>query len=283
MTESSKEWSPPREDREDTVSIVSASALHGLFDLPGPAPEFDDPLPPLWHWLAFLPTAPQRDLGTDGHPRTGSFLPRSPLPRRMFAGARFEYLASVAVGEIMHRRSEVTAVTKKEGRSGDLLFVEVTHLLYTGNRLAIREIQNLVYRNAEQSGTTSASSNGIVERDWEWRKDFSTDPAMLFRFCALTYNAHRIHYDRTYATETEGYPGLVVPGPLLAIALSRLGADQIGDQPLRTFEFRATNAIFDGDLVQLRGRRSGEDSIELAAFDGSARLSMTATATAEKW
>jgi len=275
------EGSTSEESRDDAVSVVSAAAMHGLFDLGGAPPVLNDPLPPLWHWLAFLPNAPQRDLGSDGHPSSGIFHPPPSSPRRMFAGARYEFLAPVAVGQILHRQSRVTAVTKKKGRSGDLLFVELTNLLYTGDRLAIQEIQNLVYRAAEGEASNANPNNRLNEGEWEWQGVLQTNPVVLFRFCALTYNAHRIHYDRQYTTQVEGYPGLIVPGPMLAVALSQLAVDILGEGMIHTFEFRAVQPIFDGDLVRLRGRRSGANSIELAAYNALGQLSMTATANAE--
>jgi 3-methylfumaryl-CoA hydratase len=268
------------ESRRDVVSEVSAAALHGLFDVIGTPPALHDPLPPLWHWLAFLPNAPQRELGPDGHPSEGTLLFTPPGMRRMFAGATVEFLSPIGIGETIHRTSEVTAVTKKQGKSGALLFAEVTHHLSVGDRLTIREVQNLVYRGPSRESVGSTRDGGVdlVEEDWGWRRELPTDSVLLFRFCALTYNAHRIHYDREYATTVEGYPGLVVPGPLLAIALALLALEANEGSPIATFEFRAIQPIYEGDVVQLRGRRVSADSLELAAFNAVGQLSMTASA-----
>ncbi len=276
-------WAPVAEERDDTVTATAAAALHGLLDADGPPPETGDSLPPLWHWLAFLPDAPQRRLGPDGHPGQGGFLPPTRLPRRMFAGGRIELSGAVAVGQRLHRHSLVTSVTEKSGRSGDLVFVEITHELSAGGRPAGTEVQDLVYRG---SGGDAAAANQAApaapghDRDasWVWRHELGTDPTLLFRFSALTYNAHRIHYDRAYATEVEGYPGLVVHGPLQAIALAELCRRHVGGRQVVRFVFRARRPAFDGTPLQLRGRLNDDDHVELMALDDAGQPTMTAQA-----
>jgi 3-methylfumaryl-CoA hydratase len=289
------------------VTATAAAALHGLLDAPGPPPAAGEPVPPLWHWLAFLPDAPQRELGSDGHPRLGSFLPPSRLPRRMYAGGRIELALPIAIGEPIHRRSVVSSVTEKSGRSGDLLFVEVTHELSCDSQSSVTETQDLVYRPASPTASPAASptaspatsptasaaapagaasgsavpSGGIADpgaddQHWAWRLELSTDPTLLFRFSALTYNAHRIHYDRAFSTEVEGYPGLVVHGPLQAIALAELCRRNAPDRCVATFTFRALRPAFDGSPLELRGRLRDEDHGELVAFDRDGRRTMTA-------
>ena len=276
MTEAAP-WAPVAEERVDAVPAAAAAALHGLLDAPGPPPGPGDPLPPLWHWLAFLPDAPQRHLGPDGHLRQGGFLPPTRLPRRMFAGGRIDHEGPVAVAQPLHRTSLVTSVTEKSGRSGDLVFVEVTSRLSAGGRPAITEVHDLVYRGA---APPAAAGDPPPEDDagWAWHEELATDPTVLFRFSALTYNAHRIHYDRAYATEVEGYPGLVVHGPLQAIALAELCRRHLGDRQVATFSFRACRPAFDGAPLRLRGRRIDDNRVELAALDGSGHVTMTAEA-----
>jgi 3-methylfumaryl-CoA hydratase len=270
-------WAPVTEERQDTVTATAAAALHGLLDGVGPPPAAGDPLPPLWHWLAFLPDAPQRELGPDGHPRQGGFLPPTRLPRRMFAGGRLQIGGPVAVAEALHRTSVVSAVTEKSGRSGDLVFVEVTHRLSAGRGPAVTEVQDLVYRGEAAPG----GATGAAEEDsaWTWHEELSTDPTLLFRFSALTYNAHRIHYDRAYATEVEGYPGLVVHGPLQAIALAELCRRHLADRQVTGFSFRARRPAFDGAPLRLRGRRTDDDHVELVALDGAGQVTMSAEAS----
>ena len=277
MSEEAEPWVPVAEERDDTVTPKAASALHGLLDGDGPPPAAGDPLPPLWHWLAFLPDAPQRHLGPDGHPRQGGFLPPTRLPRRMFAGGRLDIAAPAAVGQPLHRTSVVSAVTEKSGRSGDLVFVEVTSRVSTGGRLAITEVQDLVYRGpaAAAAPEAPAASDG----GWTWQRELATDPTVLFRFSALTYNAHRIHYDLAYATEVEGYPALVVHGPLQAVALAELCRRHLPDRQLAGFAFRARRPAFGGPPLRLRGRLAGDDQVELVAVDDRGHPTMTAEAT----
>ncbi len=273
-------WAPVAEEREDAVSPTAVAALHGLLDSPGLPPGPGDALPPLWHWLAFLPDAPQRHLGADGHPRQGGFLPPTRLPRRMFAGGRVEQVGPVAVAQPLHRTSLVTSVTEKSGRSGDLVFVEVTASLSaaggTDLRPAVTEVQNLVYRDTATPGDPVAPP-AEDETDWTWHEELSTDATVLFRFSALTYNAHRIHYDRAYATEVEGYPGLVVHGPLQAVALAELCRRHLSDRQVASFSYRARRPAFDGAPLRLRGRMS-DDVVQLAALDGTDHVTMTAEA-----
>jgi 3-methylfumaryl-CoA hydratase len=283
IVESEAEWVPVVEERDDTVHDVSAAALHGLLDIMGEPPALGTPLPVLWHWLAFLPNAPERELGQDGHPLLGNFMPPTTLPRRMFASARIEFLEPITVGGPLHRRSVVTDVATKSGRSGELVFVEVTHEISSNGNLAILERQQLVYRSDEASNRRSIEAasprNDLASNgEWEWQRLLPTDPRLLFRFSALTYNTHRIHYDQAYATEVEGYPGLVVHGPLQAIALARLCGENV-TRSIAAYEFRALRPAFVGSRLQLRGRASGTDEVELAAFDDDGQMTVRASVT----
>ena len=271
------------EDRTDAVSAVAASALHGLLDAPGAAPNSGDPLPPLWHWLAFLPNAPQRELGEDGHPIAGSFMPADRPPRRMFAGGRLTFERGATVGAALHRVSRASSLTEKQGRTGPLLFVEITHEVTTNDILVVTDVHDVVYRNAEASPVTASDVVGDSTSDdeWEWSYQLDSTPALLFRFSALTYNAHRIHYDRPYASEVEGYPNLVVHGPLQAIALAELCRRHVPEQRLVSFEFRAQRPAFAGPPLLLRGRRVDTDGVELQALTRERVVSMTARAQLE--
>jgi 3-methylfumaryl-CoA hydratase len=233
--------------REDLVTATAARALHDLLDRPGEAPQDGDPLPILWHWLAFLPQARQAELGDDGHPRTGDFLPETKGLRRMYAGGEVRVTGAPRVGERMTRTSEVVDVTRKRGRSGELLFVTVEHRIDAG----IVERSDIVYREPAPAKAATAGEAVI-------------DPTLLFRFSALTYNAHRIHYDRDYATAVEGYPGLVVHGPLQAILLANTVT-----RPVTRFAFRSIAPAFDIHALRV-------DADELAVYSGHTKT-MTAT------
>jgi 3-methylfumaryl-CoA hydratase len=299
-------WQPVTETLDDLVPPGAAAALHGLLDAEGPAPAAGDPLPPLWHWLAFLPRVPQRELGEDGHPRVGTFLPPVGLGRRrMYAGGRFELGGTLPVGATLKRDSVVSSVEEKSGRSGSLVFVIVRHELRAASGsspgpAAVVEHQDLVYRAMpapSAGGPPAAEATDVgppdpeAEQDWTWTWTLSPDPTLLFRFSALTYNAHRIHYDRTYATTAEGYPGLVVHGPLQAVALAELCRRFLPDRQLTSFRFRALRPAFDGHPVRFCGRLAAAEgaggpdggdgageAIDLAAIDHEGHVTMRASA-----
>jgi 3-methylfumaryl-CoA hydratase len=286
VTATQPAWTPAVEEAVDVVTPSMAAGLHGLLDAGGPPPGDGDRLPPLWHWLAFLPRVAQRELGDDGHPRTGRFLP--PVQgRRMFAGGRLTFTGPLPVGRPLHRRSTVASTEEKAGRSGRLVFVTVAHDIGSGHGdLAVSETQDLVYRPVPPpGGTTGAGSASGAEADidpdagWDWAFDLVPDAPLLFRFSALTYNAHRIHYDRPYATGVEGYPGLVVHGPLQAVALAELCRRHLPDRALATFGFRALRPAFDGNRLRLRGRITGAGAVTLTAFDHHGQPTMQAEAT----
>lgn len=271
------------EDRTDEVSAVAVAALHGLLDAPGAAPRSGDALPPLWHWLAFLPNAAQRELGEDGHPITGSFVPAERPPRRMFAGGRLSFERGATVGEPLHRMSRATSVTEKQGRAGPLLFVEITHELTTHEGLAIIDVHDVVYRHAEAGPVASSTpaSDYPVDDEWEWSYQLDPTPALLFRYSALTYNAHRIHYDRPYASDVEGYSNLVVHGPLQAMALAELCRRNVPERRVTSFEFRALRPAFAATPLLLRGRRVDVNVVELQALTRERTVSMSARAQLE--
>lgn len=273
-------WEPRPTEATDTVPEGTAVALHGLLDAPGAAPAAGEPLPPLWHWLTFVPRVPQREIDVDGHPRRGSFMPPVDLPRRMFAGARLDFHAPARVDAPLHRRSTVESVEEKTGRSGALVFVTVRHEVSAGEGLALTEEQDIVYREATPGGPPRPRRDDEPALDgaWDWAWDLPIDPVVLFRFSALTYNAHRIHYDRPYATEVEGYPGLVVHGPLQAVALAEL-CRRHDERPLRTFSFRGLRAAYDDGPLHLRGRLADDGQrAQLVAFDAHGNPTMSAQA-----
>jgi 3-methylfumaryl-CoA hydratase len=290
------EWQPAAEVVADVVTEAAAAALHGLLDAPGPAPANGEPVPPLWHWLAFLPRTAQRDLGPDGHPRVGGFMPPVKLPRRMFAGARLQFVAALPVGATLERRSTVISVEEKTGRSGDLVFVKVRHELSSDGCLGLVEEQDIVYREPEPPAGGGVAGSGNSRRPgdqeprraaepapeadpaWTWSHELAIDTTVLFRFSALTYNAHRIHYDRPFATGVEGYPGLVVHGPLQAVALAELCRRHRPDDVMTGFRFRAMRPAFDDGPLQVHGR-SEDDVVSLTAADHLGTTTMEAEAS----
>lgn len=205
-------------------------------------------LPPLWHWMHFLPLFRLDAAGYDGHPALGGFLPPVPLPRRMWAGSRLRFLAPLKVGEIVTKTSTVTRVDHKAGRSGDLVFVTVRHD-YNGR---ISEEHDIVYRDVADPAAPVAVPVAAPETS-DFSRDITPDPVLLFRYSALTFNGHRIHYDQPFCTGTEGYPGLVVHGPLLATLLLDLLRRHLPAAVVTEFEFRAMAPVFDTGPFSLHG------------------------------
>jgi len=241
--------------------------------------EWPDTVPPLWHWLYFLSAAPLAKVGTDGHPRRGGFLPPVELPRRMWAGGRLTFAAPLPVGKPASRRSEITHIEEKTGRSGRLVFVTVRHRIESAGLLCIEEEQDLVYRDAPQAGG-SAPAAAEAPAGEAWSRTVEPDPVLLFRYSALTFNGHRIHYDYPYATREEGYAGLVVHGPLVATLLADLVSRKRPDSALATFAFRALRPAYAGRALTLCGKPSLDGrAADLWAKDHEGRLTMRAAAT----
>ena len=259
----------------DRVTRFPVAALAATLDRDDPPPATGDPLPPLWHWLYFLPTARQSALGPDGHPARAGFLPPVPLPRRMWAGGRFVFHKPLRVDENITRVSTVRDVTVKQGRQGALCFVLVKHELSGANGLALEEEHDIVYRGMPAPGE-SAPTPKPARTDGVWQRDIRPDDTMLFRYSALTFNSHRIHYDRRYVTETESYPGLIVHGPLIATLLIDL-LRRNTDRPVKTFRFRALSPLFDIAPFSVHGRPDG-DAAALWARNAEGGLAMEAEA-----
>ena len=236
-------------------------------------------LPPLGHWLCFQPDAIQSMVGPDGHPvRTDDgFLPNVDLPRRMWAGSRVRFLSDIPIGAAITRTSTLTAATAKSGRSGNMLFVTVRHDIDCGGDVAISEEQDIVYREAPAADAAFSRPASEVEGPDDVVREIAPDPVMLFRYSALTFNSHRIHYDRDYARDVEQYPGLVVHGPLIAtLLMDHLLREKPAVQVL-SYDFRAQSPIFDGETIGL-GLTEQDDRIRLRAI-GPAGVAMAANAT----
>jgi 3-methylfumaryl-CoA hydratase len=268
-------WIGRTEDAEDTIDPLRARALHATLDAPGDPPGLGEPLPSLWHWAYFWTVTPGADLGPDGHAARGGFLPPIDLPRRMWAGSRVAFPRPLAVGARVGRRSTIKDVAVKEGRSGPLAFVTVRHEISAEGVLCVDEEHDIVYRAAPRPGEASRPARP-APRDAPWRREVRPDPVLLFRYSALTFNGHRIHYDRSHATEVEGYPGLVVHGPLLATLMVGLACAQRPKAAVASFEFRALRPVFDTAPFTVGGRPSsdgGPAEVWIAGPDGG--LAMT--------
>ncbi len=239
-----KQWIGRTETRSDAVTAVPVAALAATLDRDDPLPQPGDPLPPLWHWLYFLPIARQSEVGPDGHPQRGGFLPPVSLPRRMWAGGRLDFHQPLRIGETITRVSRIVDVTQKQGRSGALVFVLVRHEISGSQGLAITEEHDIVYRD-HPNPADPAPVPPIAPLDATWQRVVTPDDVLLFRYSALTFNGHRIHYDRRYAGRVEGYPGLVVHGPLIATLLMDLLLRSLPGTRVTRFQFRAVSPLFD--------------------------------------
>jgi len=275
-----RSWVGRSEQRTDTIGAAPLVGLAATLDLDPVTPDKQFEIPALAHWLYFLPAARHREIAEDGHPRRGGFLPPIPQPRRMWAGGRIQFHHPLRFGDEVVRVSTIKNIAAKAGRTGALVFVTVRHEVSNAQGIAVTEEQVLVYRDAPAPGTRAP--------DPVWAPSSQTfalvvvpDPVLLFRYSALTFNSHRIHYDRSYATVEEGYPGLVVHGPLIATLLTDLLRRERPCLRLRRFEFAAVRPTFDLNEFNLCGTDDGGEKIALWSRDHEGFLTMRAEAQTE--
>ena len=272
-----QQWIGRAEQRVDCVTAAPLAGLSATLDRDDPAPRPGDALPPLAHWLYFTPLARASEIGPDGHARTGGLLPPAPLPRRMWAGGRLQFIHPLHVGERITRNSRITDVKVKSGRSGQLVLVTVQHAIANARGVALIEEHDVVFRDLSRADTAPASAPP-APTDETFGREVVPDPVLLFRYSALTFNGHRIHYDRSYVTDVEGYPGLIVHGPLVAtLLLDLLRCERAGVQVQR-FDFRATAPLFDIHRFSICGKTDGDRRFQLWARNHEGALAMQATA-----
>lgn len=253
-------WIGRQDVTRDLIAGTPAEALAATFNHGRSSYEEGVPLPGPWIWLYFLPRAPMSDVGPDGHPKRGGFLPPVDLPRRMWAGSRMAFHKPVRIGDIAERRSTILRVEEKAGRSGALVFVTVQHDISVGGELAIRDEHDIVYVGIPEQ---FAPPPRVDLPPVDWSERVTADPVLLFRYSALTFNGHRIHYDRQYCLDVEHYPGLVVHGPLQASLLFDAAIRRNPDREARSFEFRAVRPFFDFDAISINGRTDSPDETQL--------------------
>jgi 3-methylfumaryl-CoA hydratase len=270
-------WIGRTEQRNDAVHAATLDAWAATLDRDDPHAALEDDVPPLAHWLFFLPTARQSTLGPDGHPRRGGFLPAIELPRRMWAGGRLQFHQSLRVGDAITRTSRIASVDAKSGKSGALAFVTVCHEISCPRGVAIVEEHDIVYRAAPRPGAVPPAPPAAAT-DETFSRRIVPDPVLLFRYSALTFNGHRIHYDRSYVTDVEGYPGLVVHGPLIATLLMDLLRRQRPAAVVKRFAFTAKSPLFDLHPFDLCGRFDDERTVALWARNHQGALAMQAAA-----
>ncbi len=278
-----QQWIGRQETLHDEIVAAPVKAMTATMDYPDidAAAVPGTPLPYLWHWLYFLPVYRQSILSLDGHPVKGGFLPPVPLPRRMWAGSQFEFHSPVRVGDKVSRTSTIVDVSEKSGRTGRLVFVKVKHEVRCNGATApaITEFHDIVYRDLAQPGDVPPPPQA-APREATWRREIHGDPVLLFRYSALTFNGHRIHYDRSYVTEVEGYPGLIVHGPLISTLLMDLLRRQMPGADVATFKFKAVRPTFDLNPFTVQGVPSADGkSVHLWAADHEGWLTMDASVT----
>ena len=273
-------WIGKTEELGEVIAAAPMAGLAAMLDRPDEInPQAGDAVPPAGHWMYFLHKALMRDIATDGHAKVGGFLPLVELPRRMWAGGCLEFQKPLRIGEEARRLSSIKSVTHKQGKSGSLVFVTVEHEIVGEDGTAIVEEQNIVYRdaadpNAPQPPAKMAPEGAI------WSRKITPDPVLLFRYSALTFNGHRIHYDLPYVTEEEGYSGLIVHGPLIATLLMDLCRRENSHMTLSTFDYRAMSPVFDTGPFSVNGIPSNDGaSARLWATTNSGGLAMQAKAT----
>ena len=260
---------------EDTLAVRHARLMAATLGLPQADLVAGAPLPPLWHWLYFLEGLPPSELGRDGHPARGGFLPPVPLANRMWAGGELTFHAPLALGSTVRKRSAVKSVEHKRGRSGDLVFVTVRHEVLDGGAVAVTEDHDIVYKppTPPSSARTAAPAMPVPTHS----EPFEATSTMLFRYSALTFNGHRIHYDVDYCREVEGYANLIVHGPMQATVLAGLAA-RLGCKPLRRFRYRGVQPNLLGTPLRVNAAAHGEEGLVLWTALPDGAVSMQAEA-----
>ena len=269
-------WIGREEECGERILGSVAKAMAATLDLDC-APVAGQPLPPGWQWLFFNSPVRRSLLGIDGHPQRGAFLPPIELPRRMWAGSRIRYLADVAIEAMAMRRSRILKVENKAGKRGSLTFLTVQHTISCDGTLCISEEQDLVYRDVAPPNTVTPAPQRH-EAEPHWSRAFEPDTTLLFRYSALTFNGHRIHYDQAYARNEEGYPDLVVHGPLTATLLQQFASEHGAGRALARFDFRGINPLFIGRAFRLEGQQAQDGTLALWARGPDGELAMSATA-----
>jgi 3-methylfumaryl-CoA hydratase len=279
--ENLRQWVGRTRAMEDFAAPFPVLALTATFDEKDPDPKIGDVLPPLWHWLYFLEVAPQSKLGPDGHAERGDFLPPVTLPRRMWAGSRFVFDGKpLRIGQTITRSSKIKSVEPKTGSSGAMVFVTVEHTVSGPDGHSFVEEHDIVYREAAKPGEKQREPKP-APTDATWTRKIDATPPLLFRFSALTFNGHRIHYDQPYVTGTEGYPGLIVHGPLMGMVQIELARRSNPGTVVRSFEFRALAPVYAGAAFSVQARREADGSVTTWIADRNGGLAQQGRVTFE--
>ena len=278
MSENYDGWIGKSMATEALVTAYQADALTATLDRDDPPYREGDAIPPGWHLFYMREVVKLKDTGPDGHPKRGNFLPPIDLPRRMWAGTKATYHQPIHVGETIRQVSTIEAVTPKTGKTGNLVFIKLKHEISGEHGLATSEIQDVVYREEAPPGA-AAVKPPPAPGEAVWKRTIHPTPVLLFRYSALTMNSHRIHYDRTYVTEVEKYPGLLVHGPLTFTLLLDLFRREMPDTTLKSFAVRAVSPLYDIHIFTVEGALDGDGAARLWALNHEGGLAMSAEAT----
>ena len=273
-----KDWIGKTEEVEDRVTQFQIHGLRALFDDPT-VPKEGDPCGPMDHWCFFNPRVPRSQIGADGHPKRGIFRPPVPLPRRMFGGCRATHHQPFIVGEKVHRRSTISDVVIKPGRTGTLVICTVKVEMSGQNGLAIVEEQDIIYRDNPPADAKDGAvgKTNPAPTDHDYIRTIEPDPVSMFRYSAVTFNGHRIHYDRKYVTEVEGYPGLIVHGPLTASYMLYQSMEKNPGKTVRQFDFQARAPLFDIAPFQVAGKANPDGTHSLWSITPEGNVGTLAT------
>ena len=252
------EWINKTTEAEDTIRLQPANFMEATLNRPPKLKEGDN-LPPLWHWIYFLEAKPESDLGRDAHPKKGDFLPPIQLPRRMWAGGRFTFYNDLVIGEKAKKNTTIKKIVEKEGSAGPLCFITLEHKIYSKNEVSIIEEQDLVYLQDQQGSKSLPLAQNNVEKA-DFSQEIHPSAILLFRYSALTFNGHRIHYDLDYAKNVEGYDGLVFHGPLTATLLLDLALKE-RKQPIKKYSFRGIAPLSNLDYFWIEGKSEDNAAI----------------------
>ncbi|MDC0073713.1 MaoC family dehydratase N-terminal domain-containing protein [Alphaproteobacteria bacterium] len=266
----------------DEITISPIWGFYDILNLDANKPKKGDPIPYGSHWCFFQPHVPMNMVGNDGHPKRGSFMPNPPeLPRRMFAGSSLTFHKQLKIGDEVKKSQKIISIIPKNGKSGKLLFVKVEEKYTVNNILCLSQLNDIVYREAQKNSENISIPIDTMDRKYLWDKDIKTSTVMLFKYSAITYNGHRIHYDYPYVTSEENYPDLVVHGPLTATLLMRLCKTHSPNRHLKTFKFRAISPIFNKSPFKIKGQPINKEETKwnLWAENYSQHLCMEAEAT----
>ncbi|MBL8674372.1 MAG: MaoC family dehydratase N-terminal domain-containing protein [Rhodospirillales bacterium] len=264
-------WIGRTQSQDDLATAYPARALAATLDLDESPPAAGDEVPPYWHMLYFLEAAPASRIGADGHPQRGGFLPPVALPRRMYAGTRLEFGRPLRIGERIRRESTIKSVEGKTGASGDMVFVTIRHVVSGEDGPALIEEQDVVYREAPAAGAKPAAPKPAPV-DATWRRVVTPDPVMLFRLSALLFVGHRIHYDLPYVTGVEGYPGLLVHGPLMGLLQLELARRSNPSKRVARYDFRALSPVFHTAPFSVAARAEADGTVTTWIANGAGGL-----------